>query len=148
MQFNPEVTVRSRGVMEKCSFCMQRIQEAKIRAKNAWAKAGGIESGQSTWSVTDGAVVTACQQACPTQAIVFGDLNDPKSKVAQLVKSKLSYDLLEELNTKPRVKYLARVKNPGVGNTHDCGHDHSHDHSHDHGHDHGHDHSHDHGHAH
>jgi molybdopterin-containing oxidoreductase family iron-sulfur binding subunit len=77
MQFNPEVTVRSRGVMEKCSFCMQRIQEAKIRSKNAWAKAGGIESGQSTWSIPDGTVITACQQACPTQAIVFGDLNDP-----------------------------------------------------------------------
>jgi molybdopterin-containing oxidoreductase family iron-sulfur binding subunit len=142
MQFNPEVTVRSRGVMEKCSFCMQRIQEAKIRAKNAWAKAGGVDSGQSTWSVADGAVITACQQACPTQAIVFGDLNDPKSKVAQLVKSKLSYDLLEEINTKPRVKYLARVKNPGVGNTHDCGHDHSHDHGHSHDHDHSHDHAH------
>ncbi|MFN9075819.1 MAG: 4Fe-4S dicluster domain-containing protein, partial [bacterium] len=140
MQFNPEVTVRSRGVMEKCSFCMQRIQEAKIRAKNAWAKAGGVDSGQATWSIPDGAVVTACQQACPTQAIVFGDLNDPKSRVAQLVKSKLSYELLEELNTKPRVKYLARVKNPGVGNTHDCGHDHGdgHGHSHDNGNGHAH----------
>ena len=77
-----------------------------------------------------------CQQACPTQAIVFGDLNDPKSRVAQLVKSKLSYDLLEELNTKPRVKYLARVKNPAVDHSHD---DHSHDgHDHGDGHDHAH----------
>jgi len=114
MQFNPEVTVRSRGVMEKCSFCMQRIQAAKIRAKNAWAKAGGVEGGKGEWTIEDGAVVTACQQACPTQAIVFGDLNNPKSRVAQLVKSKLSYDLLEELNTKPRVKYLARVNNPAI----------------------------------
>jgi molybdopterin-containing oxidoreductase family iron-sulfur binding subunit len=135
MQHNPDVTVRSRGVMEKCSFCMQRIQEAKIRAKNAWAKAGGVDSGRETWSVEDGAVITACQQACPTQAIVFGDLNDPKSRVSQMVKSQLSYELLEELNTKPRVKYLARVKNPGVDHSHDDhGHDHSHDHDHDHGH--------------
>jgi len=135
MQFNPEVTVRSRGVMEKCSFCMQRIQEAKIRAKNAWAKAGGVDSGKDTWSIEDGAVVTACQQACPTQAIVFGDLNNPRSRVAQLSKSKLSYDLLEELNTKPRVKYLARVKNPAVDHSHD---DHDHGHDHGHGHDHAH----------
>jgi molybdopterin-containing oxidoreductase family iron-sulfur binding subunit len=136
MQFNPEVTVRSRGVMEKCSFCMQRIQAAKIHAKNAWAKAGGTDSGRDTWSIEDGAVVTACQQACPTQAIVFGDLNDPRSRVAQLSKSKLSYDLLEELNTKPRVKYLARVKNPAVDHSHD---DHSHDgHDHGDGHDHAH----------
>jgi molybdopterin-containing oxidoreductase family iron-sulfur binding subunit len=137
MQHNPDVTVRSRGVMEKCSFCMQRIQEAKIRAKNAWAKAGGVDSGRETWSVEDGAVITACQQACPTQAIVFGDLNDPKSRVSQMVKSQLSYELLEELNTKPRVKYLARVKNPGVDHSHDD-HGHDHDHSHDHDHDHGH----------
>ncbi|MFM7261639.1 MAG: 4Fe-4S dicluster domain-containing protein, partial [bacterium] len=141
MQHNPDVTVRSRGVMEKCSFCMQRIQEAKIRAKNAWAKAGGTDGGRETWTVEDGAVITACQQACPTQAIVFGDLNDPKSRVSRMVKSQLSYDLLEELNTKPRVKYLARVRNPGVDHSHD---DHGHDHSH--GHDHDHDHSHDHAH--
>ena len=126
MQFNPEVTVRSRGVMEKCSFCVQRIQEAKIRAKNAWARAGGAAGGKETWTIEDGGVVTACQQACPTQAIVFGDLNDPKSRVAQLTKSKLSYDLLEELNTKPRVKYLARVKNPAVDHSHDD-HGHGHD---------------------
>ncbi len=133
MQFNPEVTVRSRGVMEKCSFCMQRIADAKIRAKNAWAKAGGVESGKPDWAIEDGAVVTACQQACPTQAIVFGDLNDPKSRVAALTKSKLSYELLEELNTKPRVRYLARVKNPALDHSHD---DHGHDHGDDHGHSH------------
>ncbi len=132
MQFNPEVTVRSRGVMEKCSFCMQRIQEAKIRAKNDWVKAGGPDSGRSTWSIPDGAVVTACEQACPTKAIVFGDLNDASSRVSRLVRSKLSYDLLEELNTKPRVKYLARVKNPAVDHSHDD-HGHGHDHDHDHG---------------
>jgi molybdopterin-containing oxidoreductase family iron-sulfur binding subunit len=143
MQFNPEVTVRSRGVMEKCSFCMQRIQEAKIRAKNAWTRAGGVDSGSDTWSIPDGTVVTACQQACPTQAIVFGDLNVPTSRVSQLTKSKLSYGMLEELHTKPRVKYLGRVRNPGVDHSHDDhGHDHGHDHSHDHDHDHAHDHAH------
>jgi molybdopterin-containing oxidoreductase family iron-sulfur binding subunit len=137
MQFNPEVTVRSRGVMEKCSFCMQRIQAAKINAKNAWAKAGGVQSGKETWSIEDGTIVTACQQACPTQAIIFGDLNNPKSRVATLMKSKLSYELLEELNTKPRVRYLARVKNPAVDHSHDShGHDQGHDHGHDHDHDH------------
>ena len=110
----------------------------KSRASDQFA--GGVDSGQSTWSIPDGTVVTACQQACPTQAIVFGDLNDPKSRVSQLMKSKLSYELLEELNTKPRVRYLARVKNPGVGNTHDCGHDHGdgHGHSHDNGNGHAH----------
>ncbi len=131
MQFNPDVTVRSRGVMEKCTFCIQRIADAKIRAKNAWAQAGGVDSGKSSWSIPDGTVVSACQQACPTQAIVFGDLNVPTSRVAKLAASSLSYAMLEELNVKPRVKYLARVNNPGV--THDAGgHDHDHDHGHDH----------------
>jgi len=144
MQFNPEVTVRSRGVMEKCSFCIQRIQDAKIRAKNAWTRAGGVDSGSSDWSIPDGTVVTACQQACPTQAIVFGDLNDASSRVAKLTKSQLSYEMLEEIHTKPRVKYLGRVRNPGVDHSHhDCsGHDHDHDHGHGHGHSHGHSHKH------
>ena len=133
MQFNPDVTVRSRGVMEKCTFCVPRITEAKIRAKNAWAQAGGVDSGKSTWSIPDGTVVSACQQACPTQAIVFGDLNVATSKVAKLQASKLSYAMLEELNVKPRVKYLARVSNPGVDHDAD---DHGHDHGSDHGHDH------------
>jgi molybdopterin-containing oxidoreductase family iron-sulfur binding subunit len=131
MQFNPEVTVRSRGVMEKCTFCTQRIADAKIRAKNAWANAGGVDSGKASWSIPDGTVVSACQQACPTQSIVFGDLNVATSRVAKLNASKLSYAMLEELNVKPRVKYLARVKNPGVEHgADDHGHDHGHDHDH------------------
>jgi len=108
------VTVRMRGVMEKCSFCVQRIAQAKIKYKNEWAKAGGTASGKPNYSIPDGAVVTACQQACPAQAIVFGDLNDPTSKVSKLHAARVSYGLLEELNTKPRLKYMARVRNPGV----------------------------------
>ena len=101
MQINPDVTVRSRGVMEKCTFCVQRINHAKIDAK---------KDGQDR--VKDGAIVTACQQACPTQAIRFGDLNDRGSKVAKRLESPRMYRLLEELNIKPRVSYLARIKNP------------------------------------
>ena len=101
MQINPDVTVRSRGVMEKCTFCVQRINHAKIDAK---------QSGEER--VKDGAIVTACQQACPTQAIRFGDLNDRSSKVARRLESPRMYRLLEELNIKPRVSYLARIKNP------------------------------------
>jgi molybdopterin-containing oxidoreductase family iron-sulfur binding subunit len=101
MQINPDVTVRSRGVMEKCTFCVQRINHAKIDAK---------KDGQD--HVKDGAIVTACQQACPTQAIRFGDLNDRSSKVAKRLESPRMYRLLEELNIKPRVSYLARIKNP------------------------------------
>jgi molybdopterin-containing oxidoreductase family iron-sulfur binding subunit len=97
---NPNVTVRSRGVMEKCSFCVQRIEEAKIEARR---------TGEP---VADGAVVTACQQVCPAQAIVFGDLNDPKSRVAALTKSGRAYRVLEELNTQPAVRYLNLVRQP------------------------------------
>lgn len=100
MAQNPEVTVRFRGVMEKCSFCVQRIQGAKIAAKNAKRP------------IKDGEVHTACQDACPTQAITFGDLNDPTSKVTQQANSPRSYALLEELNVRPRVNYLGRIINP------------------------------------
>ncbi len=124
MQFNPEVTVRMRGVMEKCTFCTQRIQAAKIKYKNEWARAGGIATGSANFSIPDGAIVTACQQACPAEAIVFGDLNDPKSRVSQLQRSGRSYDLLEELNTKPRLKYLARVTNPAIPRPSSHGHGH------------------------
>jgi len=100
MKFNPEVTVRSRGVMEKCTFCVQRIQAAKIDAKNRRE------------AVRDGEVKTACQQACPSEAIQFGDLNDRQSKVYEAHASVRAYAILAELNTKPRVAYLARIRNP------------------------------------
>ncbi len=97
---NPEVTVRSRGVMEKCTYCVQRISAARIQAK--------LEDRR----IADGEVKTACQTACPTQAIVFGDMNDPASRVAQAKSSPRNYGLLEDLNTRPRTTYLAAVRNP------------------------------------
>ncbi|MEX2536143.1 MAG: TAT-variant-translocated molybdopterin oxidoreductase [Trueperaceae bacterium] len=100
LQYNPDVTVRSRGVMEKCTFCVQRIATARIDAETEDRR------------IADGEVVTACQAACPTEAIVFGDLNNPDSAVNRLKRSPLNYKLLEELNTEPRNTYLARVKNP------------------------------------
>jgi molybdopterin-containing oxidoreductase family iron-sulfur binding subunit len=99
---NPDVTVRSRGVMEKCTFCVQRIQEAKIEARRQ-----GLE-------VRDGDIRTACQQSCPAQAIIFGDLNDARSKAAKLQANPRRYQVLAELNVKPSVSYLAVVRNrPG-----------------------------------
>ena len=99
--FNPEVTVRHRGVMEKCTYCVQRIQNAKITAKNQRV------------ALEDGDIVTACQQACPSEAIVFGDLNDPNSRLSKLAADRRSYLMLEnELHTKPRTSYMARVRNP------------------------------------
>jgi molybdopterin-containing oxidoreductase family iron-sulfur binding subunit len=97
---NPEVTVRSRGVMEKCTYCVQRIQGAKIQSELEGRK------------VRDGEIVTACQAVCPTEAIVFGDVNDPKSRVSKLKAEKRNYSLLAELNTKPRTSYLSALRNP------------------------------------
>jgi molybdopterin-containing oxidoreductase family iron-sulfur binding subunit len=93
-------------------------------------KAGGVASGKANFAIPDGAVRTACQQACPAGAIVFGDLNDPNSQVSKLHAAQVSYGMLEELNVKPRLKYMARVRNPAVDHG---AHDHGHGHGHDHG---------------
>ena len=115
MVFNPDVTVRMRGVMEKCTYCTQRIARAKIDNKADWArrKSLGESPTDADRLVTDGEVRTACQTACPTQAIVFGDLNDPGSAVSQLQQQNpRSYELLSDLNARPRTQYLARLTNP------------------------------------
>jgi molybdopterin-containing oxidoreductase family iron-sulfur binding subunit len=100
LQRNPDVTVRSRGVMEKCTYCVQRIRETEIRSE--------IENR----FVRDGEIQTACQQSCPTQAIVFGDINNHDNRVAKLKSLNLNYALLAELNTRPRTTYLAELRNP------------------------------------
>jgi molybdopterin-containing oxidoreductase family iron-sulfur binding subunit len=100
MQRNPEVTVRSRGVMEKCTYCVQRITKGRIAAD------------KEDRAVRDGEIVTACQQACPAEAIIFGNKNDPTSRVARLKADARDYGLLAELGTRPRTTYLASVRNP------------------------------------
>jgi len=111
MLMNPDVTVRMRGVMEKCSFCIQRINKAKIAAKNAWVKANPDERPPRSYAIQDGSFTTACAQACPTEAIVFGDLHDEDSRVHRLWEDARHYELLEEINTKPRNRYLAKIRN-------------------------------------
>jgi molybdopterin-containing oxidoreductase family iron-sulfur binding subunit len=100
MQRNPDVTVRSRGVMEKCTYCVQRINAARVQAK--------LEDRR----IRDREVVTACEAACAAGAIVFGDLNDPSSRVAKAHADPRGYGLLAELNTRPRTRMLAAVRNP------------------------------------
>src|SRR5260370_1279047 len=105
LQKNPNVTVRMRGVMEKCTFCVQRIEEAKIAAH---VRAGGSADTR----IPRDSFTTACAQACPTEAIVFGDIKDPESRVSILKKQDRNYRLLEYLNVNTRTSYLARIRNP------------------------------------
>jgi molybdopterin-containing oxidoreductase family iron-sulfur binding subunit len=100
LAMNPDVTVRARGVMEKCTYCVQRIRQAEIRARREHR------------AIHDGEVVTACQQTCPTGAIVFGDLGDPATRLSRSWTNDRMYQVLHELGTVPRTRYLARITNP------------------------------------
>ncbi|PYL83870.1 MAG: hydrogenase, partial [Verrucomicrobia bacterium] len=105
LQKNPNVTVRMRGVMEKCTFCVQRIEEAKIAAH---VRAGASPDTR----IPRDSFTSACAQACPTEAIVFGDIKDPESRVSKMKKQDRNYRLLEYLNVNTRTSYLARIRNP------------------------------------
>ena len=111
---NPDVSVRSRGVMEKCTYCVQRINAAKIVAEERIGKLDAQGKPYDGKVHEDDKLQTACQQSCPTGAIIFGDLNDPNSKVSRMKRQPRNYGLLEELNTRPRTSYIAVVRNPNT----------------------------------
>jgi Fe-S-cluster-containing dehydrogenase component len=100
---NPDVTVRSRGVMEKCTYCVQRITHKRIQSEREDRK------------IADGELLTACQESCPADAITFGNINDLNSKVAKLKREPRNYGLLADLNTRPRTTYMAAIRNPNPG---------------------------------
>jgi molybdopterin-containing oxidoreductase family iron-sulfur binding subunit len=100
MMRNPDVTVRVRGVMEKCTYCVQRINQTRISART------------ENRAIRDGEIKTACQQVCPSEAIIFGDINDAESKVSLSKANPLNYGILEELGNRPRTSYLAKMRNP------------------------------------
>ena len=107
MMRNPDVSVRSRGVMEKCTYCIQRITQHRIDAERQITG-----EGKRKLEIPDGELQTACQQSCPANAIVFGNINDPQSRVAKLKALSRNYGLLADLNTRPRTTYFAEVRNP------------------------------------
>jgi molybdopterin-containing oxidoreductase family iron-sulfur binding subunit len=109
MQRNPDVTVRSRGVMEKCTYCVQRITHHRIDAEVAATRAGKT---LTPTSIPDGELQTACQQSCPANAIVFGNINDPDSVVSKWKAKPRNYSVLADLNTRPRTTYGGEVRNP------------------------------------
>ncbi len=120
MVINPDVTVRSRGVIEKCSMCVQRIQEGKLTAKKDRRRP------------VDGEIVTACAQSCPTEAITFGDMNDPESRISKLLKIEgeaRAFQMLEEINVKPSVSYLTKIRNKDVDHAIAEAHTEAHDHA-------------------
>jgi len=111
MMRNPDVSVRSRGVMEKCTYCVQRINQHRIDTETAQVREDEKSGEKKVIRIGD-ELQTACQQSCPADAIVFGNINDPNSKVSKLKAQSRNYSLLGELNTRPRTTYLAEVRNP------------------------------------
>jgi len=110
---NPDVTVRSRGIMEKCSYCVQRINAARIQAEVEEVHLQQADP-KAERKIRDGEVVTACQQSCPTDALVFGNINDPNSRVSKIKAQPRNYGVLTQINTRPRTSYIANVINPNM----------------------------------